>query len=269
MKTVVMFCALVYCSSFAQAQSGPPSGGSGSSQPGINLSLPQLDAVFQTLAAGMAFRAVESAVGPAADWKFSMGFVTTLTSTKKLKETYPTADLPENVPNADLYFGLQMPAGFKTELGIVPNLDVNGNKLLKLGANIKWTPTGDLANFLPFNLAVRGAITKPTLAIVSGTSKVDFASTITGANLSVGKTFGLFEAYLGCGTIQQAGVLSGSGTVELFGSPTAITTKQELQHSSSSIYAGTLIRFGSYNLGLEFSRMFEIDNSSLKLGYEF
>ena len=83
--------------------------------------------------------------------------------------------------------------------GLVPNLEINVNKLLKLGANIKWTPTGTLASFLPFNWALRGALTKPTLTIVSGASKIDFASMITGVNLSVGKTFGRFETYLGYG----------------------------------------------------------------------
>lgn len=266
---LTIFCSMAFFSRAANAQSGPPSGGSGSSMPGTNLSLPQLTSVFETLASNMAFRSVEPASGSADDWNFSFGLTVLATSGKKLKEDFPTADIPEYIPNADLYFGLQMPYGLTVELGVIPNAEVNGNKLLKLGTNLKWSLTNSLLTSLPFDLSLRAGITKPKLNIVSPTSKVDYDATITAASVSIGKKFGIIEPYVGFGTLEHDGALAGTGTVDLFGTPTTLTSNQNLKHTSSLAYGGMQIHLASFKIGLEYSRLFEIDNGAMKLGYAF
>ncbi len=265
--TLLFVCTLILPIDFANAQF--PGGGSGTPVAGVNLSEQQLEAVFATLGSNFIFRPVEPPSAKADVFGISFGVIASTTSGKKLKDTFPTANIPDQIPSGNIYLGVHAPWGLAAEIGVIPSTASSSGKISNIGANLKWTLSKNLLTFLPFDIALRGSYTKPSLFVESGTSTLNYNSTITGGSLSIGKRFAFIEPYIGFGSMKQEGKLNGSGTAELFGTTIQLTLDQSKTHSTDLIFAGTQLHLGFFNISVEYSKLFGIDNGALKLAFDF
>lgn len=236
-----------------------------------NLTPPQAESVFRTLAATLAFRPVEPASAFGDYFGFAFGLVAIGTNSADLKAVLPD-DRISFIPNAYLFGAVQLPFGFAAEVGYLPRYKINQVNYRNLGVNAKWTVTSVLPNPAPIDVAIRLMHSSPRVeyaqTLSAGKLDANYNSTIRGANISVSVPLLVFEPYLGYGLIESRATLAGSGDVSLYDRRFAATNTQKNESSSKWFYGGFQLRFIALTFSAQYDRMFSNDSYSLKFGFK-
>lgn len=238
-----------------------------------NLSLPQVDSVFEVFGADLIFRPLEPASSHVDIFGLSFGVVAGVTSTKKVKDQISAVTINQ-IPAGDIYVGLHGPFGLALELGFIPALDVKDITLEQYGGDLKWTINkvffGDI---LPFDIALRGMYAGARVTYkqtISGIADViGYNTTLYGFNLSVSKQFLFIEPYVGLGWVGQEAKLSNTGTLQLFNTAVSLTNTLEKNLSSVWFYGGAQIHLFFANITAEYSNTFGVPTYAGKLGFKF
>ena len=192
----------------------------------------------------------------------------------------PESDFPY-MPHAWLLGGVSIPYGISVELNILPEIDVDGFKMSHTSAGLKWSVTDQFFKDLPFDLALRTYYTKSEISYqqtVSNpgfptTSNVDvsFENTMIGGDTLLGFKFSVVEPYFGAGFVSTNGTLSGQSTTS---TPYSLFDDQQSREKSSiqesiRLIAGAQFHLAVMNIGVEYSRVFDTNRYSAKVGLQF
>jgi len=231
----------------------------------------QTDAVFRTLASGVAFRPVQPASSDGI-FGFSLGLTALQASTNQI--TSLVGPGTPNLYDGDISGTLQFPFGLALEVGWLPSVTISGISVSRLGGDIKWTFTDLLFSNLPFSAALRAAYTTAYLsysqALNGGSVNVNYNSNISAGNLSLSKKFLFIEPYVSYGLIQYTATLSGTGTANLFdGNFPVGTTSINGTGSSGWFQVGVQFKVGFVSLAAEYDNMFLDDTFAARLAFGF
>lgn len=196
------------------------------------------------------------------------------------KQIDPTSDVPY-VPHAWFLGGVSIPYGVSIELNILPELGVEGIKMSHTSVALKWSLTDQFFRNLPFDLALRTYYTRSEISYrqtvnnsnFPTTSNVDvsFQNTMIGGDTLLGFDFPLVEPYVGAGFVNTNGKLAGEAATS-----SAYSIYDDLQsrektsiQESIRMIAGAQFHLAVLNVGIEYSRVFDTNRYSAKLGLQF
>jgi hypothetical protein len=242
------------------------------------LTFPQLDPtqigpIDKVLAADLAFRPIEGAapltgIGP---FGFSIGVSGVATETSSIQSIIGSS--PQYIPGAFVNLALGLPGGFGVELGFIPSVSLKGTSFSNYGGDLRWN-LSTLFSKLPIDLALRGMLTSASLSSTQDlngvTISTSYKTTITGANLTLGKTFLFVEPYIGVGFANESSNLSYSGSTSLFNNNFASGTT-DVPASAFGFWgtAGFQIRLAILQIGAEYATLWGNSNYSVKVALRF
>lgn len=236
-----------------------------------NLSQADFDNAIRELSANSTFHAATGASALGSIFGFEIGLVGGLTNTPEINRLSKQVDASADIgrlPHASLLAAVTVPMGFTAEALLLPSVSVGDIKYQQFGGAVKWSTSPDL---LPFNLAVRGFLTRNEVSF----TQLQSGSTITvtqensqyGLQLLASPMLPFIEPYVGIGTVAAKGKMSYTGSSSIF----AFTTAQSAESSPSStqFLVGVNANLLIMNIGAEYSRAFSTDSYNLKLGFRF
>ncbi|MCB0383920.1 MAG: hypothetical protein KDD43_00905 [Bdellovibrionales bacterium] len=241
-----------------------------------------LEKIIGDLSANFAHTTVSGASALGAVFGFEFGLIGGMTSTpgidKLVKETDPNADSAA-LPHAGLLVQFSVPMGVTVEANLIPSFGSDDFKFSNTGIGVKWTMTDSILS-LPFNLALKGNITKTELTFktvinnastgnIPVDSKLEFSNTSMGLAAVISKNILFFEPYFGFGFINSDGDLKVDGTGTIF--DTTLTTGKSAgaKNSGTHMFLGADLDLFILKLGLEYSKIIDADRYSAKLAFSF
>lgn len=247
-----------------------------------NLTQSQFDDAIRELSANSSFYSVSGASSLGTIFGIEAGLVAGLSGSPKINEFAKQVDANSDVgriPHANILAAVSVPFGITGEMVFLPSISVGDFKYQQFGAALKWTANEGLP-FLPFNLAVRGFITRNSMNFKqtlnnASTGNVPVDVTVTQENSQTGiqilaaPGLPLVEPYVGVGFISAKGSLGVSGTTT--GTIFSFTSAQnaESQPTSTQLLLGVTANLLIVNLGAEWSRAFGTDTYNVKFGFKF
>ncbi len=237
-----------------------------------NLTQADFDNAIRELSANSSYHSVTGAGTLGTIFGFEVAVVGGLTSTPEINRLSKQVDASADIgrlPHASLLLGASVPLGFTGEVLFFPEMTFSTVKYSQFGASLKWTATDTLT--LPFNLAVRGFITKNKMSFdqqLSGsTHNVTQENSQTGIQLLASPSLPMVEPYVGVGFIKANGKMSVTGTSTIF----AFTAAQSAESSptATQLLLGVNVNLLLVNLGLEYSSAFGTSSYNAKLGFRF
>jgi hypothetical protein len=236
---------------------------------GSNLTGAELTTLGDLLAANLKFRPVEGARAKPGPWTLSIGVLGGAMSASKLKDNFPTSDVPPVVPEADVVIVLQITRDVAAEVGFIPSINIAGNKISKFAGGLKWTASRTFFGEHPgVELAFRGMLSKPSLSLTDGTNTLDYSGSTIGGSATLGFGSRAFEPYIGFGYLSSSGSMTGSGSSSLFGTSVALTQALDVSSSSAWFFGGLAIQAGFFGLGFEVDDSFGVISGLLKISFQ-
>lgn len=259
-----LICLFSLGSAFQSALASPPNLS--------NLSSTQVSSVFKTFGSNFAFRPLEPASSYGKKWGLSFGLIGGLTSANAINSSIPGTNLSQ-VPSANIFFGLQGPNGLALELGILPQMAMNGFSFNSFGGNLKWTLSDNIRKPFPVDIAIRLMFSYTSMSysetISGATDTVSLFTKVKGTNISVSKKLLIFEPYVGAGVIEETGTLSSKGAISLFNSSVTANNSYTSTMSSSWLYAGMQTKLLFLTISGQYDSMFGISTETLKVAFKF
>ncbi len=194
-------------------------------------------------------------------------------NTDKIVKASSSSDSLPNLYHGGILLAVSVPLGFTGELIYTPKVGSNGVDFQGSSAALKYTLSESLI-VIPFNLAFRAFASSSKINFTETTptitGNVENKNTITGLQLLVSPSLPIVEPYLGVGYLQAKDNLNFSGTGNFFGSSFPLgTTSLDASLSTTQIFAGVNVHLLLLSLGLEYSKAFEADRYTAKLGLVF
>ncbi len=194
-------------------------------------------------------------------------------NTDKIVKSSSSSDSLPNLYHGGVLLAVSIPLGFTGEFIYTPKIGSNGVDFQGSSAALKYTLDESLI-VIPFNLAFRAFASSSKLNFTQTTplvtGNVENKNTVTGLQILVSPSLPIVEPYLGVGYLQAKDTLNYSGTGNFFGTsfPTG-TSSLDANLNTTQILAGVNVHLLLLSLGLEYSKAFEADRYTAKLGFVF
>lgn len=194
-------------------------------------------------------------------------------NTDRVVKASSSSDSLPNLYHAGLLLAVSVPLGFTGELIYTPKVTASGVDFQGSSAALKYTFNQSLI-VLPFNLALRAFVSSSKLNFTQTTptvtGNVENKNNVTGLQILVSPSLPVIEPYAGIGYLQAKDSLSFSGTGNLFGSSIPLgTTSLDSATNTTQVLLGVNAHILLLSLGLEYSRAFDADRYTAKLGFVF
>ncbi|MGZ3650026.1 MAG: DUF6588 family protein [Bdellovibrionota bacterium] len=251
------------------------------------------DAIVKDFSANFTYSSVTPASSLGGLGGFEFGLVGGVSKDPNLKALVtaasPSTNLPNYLAHAALLGRVGLPYGLTAELMLFPSRTISGISLQEVGGSVMWTPTDDILDELPLNLAAKLSYQHAKLSftqnatVASGTG----AGTVVPVNLGytdtewalqaiASKKLLVFEPFVGMGYVKSHGVLdlgTNGFTVNIFnvGSfpQAALSNTADSSPNSFQVLAGVDIRLAFFSLGAEYQRSFGTDTYTGRLSFRF
>lgn len=206
-----------------------------------------------------------------------IGGITKTPATDRISKSFDPSASVDMVPHAGLFGSVSLPFGFTTELSLIPEAG-STIKIEHKSYALKWTFSQLLD--LPIDVAIRVHGSNSKLSYTdtinnSSTSNNDVDAVVSydmsslGAHLTVSKSFLFIEPYAGIGTIStDTDILtSASSTVSIF----TFTGAESYSSSDTGthFFVGANVNLFLFKIGLEHSRIIDINRTTAKLSFYF
>ena len=191
---------------------------------------------------------------------------------KVVKASSSTDSLP-NLYHAGLLLAVSVPLGFTGEVIYTPKVTSNAVDFQGTSAALKYTFNQSLI-VLPFNLALRAFASSSKLNFTQTTptvtGNVENKNNVNGLQILISPSLPMLEPYAGIGYLQAKDSLSFSGAGNLFGTSIPLgTSSLDSTASTTQFLFGVNAHILLLSLGLEYSKAFDADRYTAKLGFVF
>ncbi len=229
--------------------------------------------VVRELSGNFSHTSVSGASPLSESYGFEVGILLGVGQTPKLDTLVhradPNAQL-DKLPNAALLGVLTIPYAVTFEAAYMPQVGSDSFKFQNLALAVKWTLTKLFPAELPVELAVKAHTQTTEMegnTTISGNPAVlKFKDQMTGFDVVVSKAYEICEPYASIGVIQANGDLSATaGTLFNFTANKSATEKS----SSTQLTVGSEFKFGTFKLGAEYSRQFDMNRIATKAAFYF
>ena len=210
---------------------------------------------------------------------FEVGVLAGATQSPTIEALVKEVDASSEVgllPHAGLLGAVSVPFGFTAEVAFVPTIKTEGASMNQFAAALKWNLSDGILAMLPINLAVRGFISKTDLSFTQNVNNpplgnvpvtVDYEGQVLGGQLLVSpKLIPIIEPYIGVGYLSAKGDMNitGSSSATFFSGTSSQSASAK--PTSSQLLIGANVTLIALVLGLEYSRAFETDSVTAKVG---
>lgn len=194
-------------------------------------------------------------------------------NTDKIVKSSSSSDSLPNLYHGGILLAASIPLGLTGEFIYTPKVGANGVDFQGSSAALKYTLSQSLI-VIPFNLAFRAFASSTkvnfTQTTPTVTGNVENKNTINGIQMLVSPSLPIVEPYLGVGYLQAKDTLNYSGTGNFFGNAVPVgTSSLDASLSTTQVFAGVNVHLLLLSLGLEYSKAFDADRYTAKLGLVF
>lgn len=232
--------------------------------------------IVRELSGNFNHTAVNGAAPLSETYGFEVGLLLGVGATPKLDDLAKRADASTDLahlPNTALVGVLTIPYAVSFEATFLPKVGTKDLKIQNFALAAKWTMTKVFPAELPVELALK--VHTQSVKMESNTtidgfpSVITFNDKLTGFDVIVSKAFEVCEPYASIGVIQADGELSASGSGTLFNNSFTAGSSASEKSNSIQFTAGSEFKFGTFKLGAEFSRMFDMNRIATKAAFYF
>jgi hypothetical protein len=251
----------------------PPNVAYAASPSFVNLSQSDFDAIIEDLGALYSHTSVSPASTLGEVFGFEVGLIVGAAQVpgveKLVEEADPTADVSV-LPHAGFLGAVSVPMGFKFEVSLFPEKEMEDVEFKFTSFAVQWTLTQSVVAW-PFDFAIKAHSTSSTLGYVQDVSGTDAAVTIenkiTGLTAIASKKLAILEPYVGFGVVKVDGEMGIAGSNEFFD----FTNEQAATSSTSGsqFFVGTNLNILFLKLGAEVGKIFDATKASVKLSMAF
>ncbi len=235
-----------------------------------DLSRSDLDSMSKEIGANFSHSTVTPGAPMGNIFGFQVGLVAGVTSSAELerlaKREDPTTDL-EYVPTAGVMGVLTVPFGITVEATVLPSLDTDNADLSNISGAVRWS----FFNAAIVDFAIRGHFSSGEMSytdtVESISSEITIKHSTMGAHLIATADLPFIKPYAGVGFISHDTDWSINTTASLFNFTSADNANSS--ESSAHLIAGVEANLLLFNLGVEYSSMFDTHRYMTKLSIGF
>jgi hypothetical protein len=236
-----------------------------------NLTKSEYEDIVKEVSNNFAHRYISGASSLGSIFGFEVGLLVGQSSASKIKDL--SNGQLQSLYHGGLSAALTVPFGVSFEGVYLPNISIDGSEADAYSLGAKWTFSEAFFPLLPVSLALRGGYAgqnlsvKQNLATANGT--VSSKTLITTLDFLVSANLGVFEPYIGLGTISTKNDTEFSGTGTVFDTTFTLANKVDTSLSGARWMLGSQVFLGLFTLGAEYHSALDANGFSAKFALRF